>query len=185
MFRRLTTTAALVGIAAALTACGADNPKPQPVTSSGSSSSSATPEGDAKAAGEAAIAAYRHYIEVADNMAKSGGTKTADLPSIAAEDGLTALNELAADYRTRKVKATGPTEIRWTKVISVEDPVAGKITGVYLHACLDTTTTAFVNAEGKAIRGAGTITKYLDQRSLDLVDNQWKVVDGYDQADDC
>ncbi|MBB6568106.1 hypothetical protein HPO96_03485 [Kribbella sandramycini] len=136
-------------------------------------------------AGDAAVAAYRRYIEVTDTLARSGGTDTRDLASVADGVELAASKIQAENYRGRKVKSTGTTEVRWAKVTKLGEPAAGKVTTASVQACIDTSKTDFVDAAGKSVRRPGTPTRWLDTRDLKFVDSRWKVVHGKNRAAKC
>lgn len=188
MHRRpaLGSTAALCALLA-LTACQgspeAGHPNTTP-TSSPSSTATTTPVDESKAAGDAAVAAYRHYIAVINAMTASGGTVVKDLPTVASGVELAVSQNQAETYRGEKIKTIGTVEILWAKAVKT-GPTASHVTTASVQACYDTSKTQAVDSTGKSVREPGTPTRWLDNRDLQLIAGVWKVTKGKNQGASC
>ncbi|MFG1812326.1 hypothetical protein ACGFIF_01055 [Kribbella sp. NPDC049174] len=186
MLRRLATAALSAAVATTVPACTNDGSEPPPSTPSTTPASSAsTPATESAQAGAAAVAAYRRYINVTDAMMASGGTDVKNLPSVAAGVELRVSQIEAENYRGRKIRAIGTTEIIWVKPVKVGGAIAGASTTATVQACLDTSKTQAVDSAGKSVRPAGTPTRWLDTRDLQLIGGGWKVVKGKNQGAQC
>ncbi|MFI7062568.1 hypothetical protein ACIBL3_16420 [Kribbella sp. NPDC050124] len=185
MPRRLA-TAALITTVATLPACTPENPKPPPFTpTTPATSTTPTPANPSQQAGTAAVAAYRRYIEVTDAMMASGGTDVKDLPAVSTGVDLRASQVEAENFRGRKIKAIGTTDVIWAKPVKLGAVTAGKVTTATVQACYDTSKTQVVDSTGKSVRVPGTPTRWLDNRDLQLIEGSWKVVKGMNQGAQC
>ncbi|MFI7062565.1 hypothetical protein ACIBL3_16405 [Kribbella sp. NPDC050124] len=182
MPRRLATVA-LITTVATLPACTTESPKPPPVIPT--TSTTPSPVNPSQQAGDAAVTAYRRYIQVINGMTASGGTEVKNLPSVAAGVELRVSEIQAENYRGRKIKTIGLPDIIWAKPTKLGGATAGKFTTASVQACLDTSKTYAVDAAGKNIKPPGTPTRWLDNRDLQLVQGSWKVVRGLNQGAQC
>ncbi|WP_328522296.1 hypothetical protein [Kribbella sp. NBC_00359] len=172
---------------ALLSACDTgSSATPPPFTpSTAPSTSTSAPASESEQVGTAAVAAYRHYIEVIDAMTASGGTEVKDIPLVTAGIELGASQNQAATYRGRKIRTIGTTKVIWVKAVKLGAPTAGSITSASVQACYDTSETQAVDASGKSVKLPGTPTRWLDNRDLRLIDGAWKVVNGKNQGAQC
>ncbi|TCC35048.1 hypothetical protein [Kribbella sindirgiensis] len=179
------TTAALCALLA-LTACEGSPEAGRPNTSPTSppASTASTPVDESKAAGDAAVTAYRRYIAVISTMTASGGTAVQDLPKVASGVELAKSQIQAERYRGEKIKTIGDIEIIWAKAVKTGPPGA-TITTASVQACYDTSKSRAVDSSGKTVRVPGTPTRWLDNRDLQLIGGVWKVVKGMNQGASC
>ncbi|GAB3928886.1 hypothetical protein GCM10029976_027520 [Kribbella albertanoniae] len=190
MLRRLTTTAALVGFTAALTACGPNNPKPPPFTPSAPTSApSTTPptvSAPQKEAGDGAQAGYRAYLAAVTATQASGGTKDAQLSQVATGPILKSELEQATIFRKRKWRGTGQIVVIWTKPLKTgtvgQD---GHIDEVTVQACFDSSKSITVDAAGKSVKKPGTPTRWLDEMQMRRDGDVWKAHFGVNKAAKC
>ncbi|NIK56864.1 hypothetical protein [Kribbella shirazensis] len=183
-----TTTAALCALLA-LTACEGSpevgQPNTAPVSPPSSAASTAnTPVDESKAAGDAAVAAYRRYIAVINAMTASGGIAVQDLPKVASGVELAKSQNQAETYRVEKIKTIGGVEVLWAKAVKT-GPTGARITTASVQACYDTSKSRAVDASGKNVRAPGTPTRWLDNRDLELIGGVWKVTKGKNQGASC
>ncbi|WP_329002949.1 hypothetical protein OHA18_07040 [Kribbella sp. NBC_00709] len=184
----LGTTAAALSALLALTACQASpeagHPNTTPTSPPSSTAAASTPVDESKAAGDAAVAAYRRYIAVINAMTASGGTVVKDLPTVASGVELAVSQNQAETYRGEKIRTIGTVEILWAKAVKT-GPATSQVTTASVQACYDTSKTQAVDSTGKSVREPGTPTRWLDNRDLQLVAGVWKVTKGKNQGASC
>lgn len=175
MLRRLTTAAALLGVTAALTACGPDNPKPPPFTPSAPSSSPTPTPSVEDAAVEAASSAYRKFVAATDITGASGGTDTAELKRYATGVMLASELNQADTFRGNKWHSVGQQQVMWIKSLKVESPnAAGVIMSLTLQACVDSSKATAVDAQGRSVKLPGTPTQSIDEMRMRNLEGSWK-----------
>ncbi|WP_293849844.1 hypothetical protein [uncultured Brevibacterium sp.] len=118
-------------------------------------------------AAEEALIGLQRYIFVSEQVMKSGGEDTADLPSVASEDGLDTMEKTAQELADNNQIMIGELELSDYFVESVATEV------VELTACLKNDSHGFKYEDsGKIERGPGDDTMWW---TLQQVSGTWKV----------
>lgn len=186
MIRQLMAATSGLAILAFMSACDStESATPPPFTPSTAPSSTTTPSDGSAEAASAAAAAYKKYRQAIDAMTSSGGVDVKGIPLVTTGVELQASQIQAETYRGRKIHTVGSTDVIWVRTTATTPSAAGAITAAAVEACYDTTSLIAVDATGKNLRPPGTPTRWLDRRSLLLIDGSWRVSNGRNEAAKC